>query len=125
MDISPSFSGGAVRFSVTGEGVRINSKTGIATFYNAAPGAGVTPKVVAENSGGRMEIDLRLCVATVEALSISDWQIARATTRAASGSFGPSCFSFGSQRPTFDIRRTEFLQFIQAGRAFAAPLAAD
>jgi hypothetical protein len=64
VDISPFFLGNSLRFSVTGDGVAVDSATGIVTLDLAALAAGGAVVVTAANSGGQVELDLRLRVAT-------------------------------------------------------------
>ncbi len=64
VDISPFFTGSALRFSVTGSGVAVDPATGVVTLDVAALAAGGVVTVAAANSGGRVELDLALRLAT-------------------------------------------------------------
>jgi hypothetical protein len=64
VDISPFFLGSSLRFSVAGDGVAVDPATGQVTLDLAALAADGVVVVTAANSGGQVELDLRLRVAT-------------------------------------------------------------
>ena len=63
MDVSSNFDGGALSFSVTGDGVSIDPETGALTLSTATLRDGVTVTVTATNSGGEITQSFRLDVA--------------------------------------------------------------
>ena len=62
MDASPFFSGAALAFSISGDGVSIDPATGLVTISLDALRDGAAIRVVAENSGGRAELGFTLTV---------------------------------------------------------------
>jgi len=66
LDVSSNFGGGALRFSVTGEGVSIDPETGILSIATDALRSGVSVTVTAVNSGGAVAQTFRLDVALPE-----------------------------------------------------------
>ena len=62
MDISPFFSGDALVFRISGDGVSIDPATGLVTISAEALRAGAAIVVAAENSGGRAELGFTLRV---------------------------------------------------------------
>jgi hypothetical protein len=62
VDISPFFSGSSLEFSVSGDGVAVDSATGLLTVDVAALLSGVTVLVTATNSGGAAASRFRLTV---------------------------------------------------------------
>ena len=66
LNVSSNFDGGALRFSVTGEGVTIDPETGILSITTDALRDGVSVTVTAVNSGGEVAQTFRLDVAIPE-----------------------------------------------------------
>ena len=66
MYVSSNFSGGALSFSVTGDGVTIDPETGILSITTDALRDGVSVTVTATNSGGEVAKTFRLDVAIPE-----------------------------------------------------------
>ena len=62
MDASPFFSGAALAFSISGDGVSIDPATGLVTISLDALRDGAAIRLVAENSGGRAELGFTLKV---------------------------------------------------------------
>ncbi len=66
LNVSSNFEGGALRFSVTGEGVSIDPETGILSIATDALRDGISVTVTAVNSGGAVAQSFRLDVALPE-----------------------------------------------------------
>jgi hypothetical protein len=66
LNVSSNFEGGALRFSVTGEGVSIDPETGILSIATDALRDGISVTVTAVNSGGAVTQTFRLDVALPE-----------------------------------------------------------
>jgi len=95
VDISSFFSGGSLRFEVSGEGMVVDPATGAATISADALLSGTSFLVTATNSGGRAELGLRLKVvpATAPAPSVVSAERSVRTSRARRCTSAPSAAS--------------------------------
>lgn len=66
VDASPFFSGNSLSFSVTGDGVTVDSSTGVVTIDATSLVSGVTVVVTAANSGGQAEVSFRVSISEAQ-----------------------------------------------------------